>query len=157
MKAKFTILLMVFYFYCNGQTHLNFTFKEINDVRQTTDSIVSNAKRSYKFKSIQKYTDDTTSYVVKYININDSTDNIPVLIRTRIVDGNNDLEIKGTTEYSIKFTQGKFLDLFPFWKRFININSIDKKIIEKGYDTFESNKMIFNFKRVTDNIWTISM
>ena len=156
MKTKLTLFFLSIAFICSAQT-LQFAFKNINDVRQTTDSIVSNAKRTFKFQSINRHRDAKTSYIVKYVNVNDSTDVIPVLVNTTIIGENKDLEIKGTTQYIIKFTQGKFLDLFPFWKKFINPTATEDDIIKVGYQTYNIGEQHLMFKKVGESIWTISM
>ncbi len=158
MKTKLTILFLALAFICNAQS-LKFSFENINDVRQTTDSIVSGAKRTFKFLSIsrERRRIEKTSFIVKYVNANDSTDIIPVLIRTAKIGENKDLEIKGTVQYSVKFTQGRFLDLFPFWKKFINKNADEHKIVEIGYQSFDIGDNHLMFKKVGESIWTISM
>ena len=46
---------------------------------------------------------------------------------------NDDLEIKGTTQYSFyKIYTRKFLDLFPFWQKFVNPKADANKITEFG-------------------------
>ncbi|WP_124019430.1 hypothetical protein [Flavobacterium hydrophilum] len=67
-----------------------------------------------------------------------------------IVEGqNNDLEITGTKKYMFDIFRGKFLDLFPFWKKYIAPNDVTELVTEKGYASMrdEQNKVIFNFRR----------
>jgi len=65
-----------------------------------------------------------------------------------IEGGNADFEIAGTKKYMFNIFKGKFLDLFPFWQKYIDPKAIAEVISEKGYGSMrnDQNKVIFNFR-----------
>jgi hypothetical protein len=61
---------------------------------------------------------------------------------------NSDFEKAGTKKYMFNIFRGKFLDLLPFWKKYIAPNDIAEVISEKGYSSMRDNqnKVVFNFR-----------
>ena len=120
MRTAITFVLLSIILSCNAQ--LKFTSDNPKDMRTLADSIVSNAKRTYKFSSETPIKD---SYVIRirYVNVADTTDRLNVFYSTAMKGANQALEIVGTPEYKFHSAMGKFLDLFPFWKKFIEPES----------------------------------
>lgn len=73
---------------------------------------------------------------------------LQVNFKVFVEGGNADFEIAGTKKYMFNIFYGKFLDLLPFWKKYIAPNDIAEVISEKGYAGMRDNqnKVIFNFR-----------
>jgi len=120
MKTKLTLLFLVIALTCSAQK-FKFVSDNPKDMRPIADSIALNAKRTFKF-SIEKPVQGMLMTKILYTNISDPKDIIYILYSMEIVGENKALEIKGTPVYTFRSATGKFLDLFPFWKKFINPN-----------------------------------
>lgn len=74
---------------------------------------------------------------------------LQIRFKVFVEGGNSDFEIAGTKKYMFNMFTGKFLDLFPFWKRYVAPNDVAEVISEKGYGSMrdDQNKVIFNFRR----------
>ena len=139
MKTKLLSLFLVLTFTCSAQT-FNFVSDNAKDMRTIADSIVSNAKRTYKFSSEMQI---KNSYVtrIRYVNLADTTDKLTVFYSKMMKGANSALEIIGTPEYSFHTAYGKFLDLFPFWKKFIDCK------VDLAKASQEMNEATINDKR----------
>lgn len=124
---KLTISFLALAFMCNAQTSLKFVSDNQNDMRTLADSIVLNAKHTFKFIK-EGHIKESTVYYYKYVNVTDTTDVLPVFYSMKMKGENAALEVTGTPEYTFYAAKGKFLDLFPFWKRYINLNADISKI-----------------------------
>lgn len=153
MKTLILSLFLVLTFACNAQT-LKFISDNAKDMRIIADSIALNAKRTYKFNS---ETAIDKSYItrIRYINVADSTDKLTVFYRKRMKGYNKALEIEGTPEYIFSRAFGKYLDLFPFWKRQINPNADEVTVSTENDDAvINGNRFYF---RPQYEFWEISM
>ena len=117
MKTKLLSLFMVLAFTCSAQT-FKFVSDNVNDMRTIADSIVSIAKRTYKYSSETAIKDSYVSKLI-YVNIADTTDKLTVFYSKMMKGANSALELTGTPEYSFHTAYGKFSDLFPFCKKYI--------------------------------------
>jgi len=153
MKTKLLSLFLVLAFTCSAQT-VKFITDNLKDVRQTADSIALNAKRTYKFSS-EGLVKDTYIYRLRYVNVTDSTDRMAVFFNMRMKGSNQALELTGTPEYTFNKAFGKFLDLFPFWKRQIN-QTADQVKVSTDNDEATLNGKRFYF-RPQSEFWEISM
>lgn len=119
MKQLLTLLVILFIgVTTNAQLH--FKTKDLKEVRQLADSIALTAKTVYKYEKEGISKRDSNYYVILYTNKDDDFDRLGVAFWIDYIGRNIDLEIKGTPVYTLDLVQGKFLDLFPFWKRHIN-------------------------------------
>ena len=115
-------LLVVFFAFSalaiNAQ--VKFISSGLIDVRQLADSIALNAKREFVFEKEGKALNSHNHYVVLYSEKGNDENRMVVAFWIKMVGWNEALEIEGTPEYRFERVSGKFLDLFPFWKRHIN-------------------------------------
>ena len=156
MKSKLTALFLVLAFTCSAQT-VKFVTDNLIVVRQTADSIALNAKRHYTF-SDEGFIGKSTIYRLQYVNAADKTDTLKVAFSKNTIGANKALEISGTTEYSFYIALGKYSDLFPFWKKFIDKNA-DTAECSTQMNEFKMNSRNF-YLRENDNYfpkWEISM
>lgn len=153
MKTKISILLLVIALSCSAQT-FNYVSNKANDMRTIADSIVSNAKRTYMFSNENQM---KGSYItkIKYINPSDTTDILTMFYSKKMKGANAALELSGTPEYSFHSVYGKFKDLFPFWKKFIDTSS-DPETASKELNEATVNDKRFYF-RESNGQWEISM
>lgn len=82
---------------------------------------------------------------------------LKVHFKTTMVGSNPDLEIEGVKKYMFNMYEGKFLDLFPFWQKYIDPKAVAEQIAEKGYASMRNgeNKVVFNFRRNNSGLWYI--
>ncbi len=143
---KLTLLLFAIcsplFFY--AQAPVKFIFENTNELRQLSDSIAYNAKRKYTYSKQGVSSMDDRYYCVRYVNSVDTTEALAVFFLINEVGSNDALEIKGTTQYVFYGVANSFLDLFPFWKKFI-----DPSADELMADMFYQYKAIVNGYRLT--------
>lgn len=155
MKKTLFTALIAFTLTCSAQT-FKFTSDNTKDMRTIADSIVSNAKRSYKFNS-EEHIKDTYVYRLVYVNVTDSTDRFNVFYTKRMKGANIALEITGTPEYQFHSALGKFLDLFPFWKKFIDKASEPESASQQINDASINGKTFYLRDNTNYLKWEISM
>jgi len=156
MKTTLTTLLIAVSLICSAQTSLKFTTDNLKEARQLSDSIALNAKRAFKYSS-ESISIRGSHYFFNYKNVADTTNVMTILFNVKMVGSNPSLEIKGTPQYQFDSTSGKFLDLFPFWKKFINKNEDDKIITNKGTSFLRIGEKRFLFSRDLYEKWTITL
>jgi len=132
MKTRLTVLFLALVCIANAQ--LLFVTNNLNDVRHVSDSIALNAKRSFKYEKETISKNNINYYLVKYTNSMDAEYPMVVIFDIKMVGSNADLEIVGKPEYSFYKVSGKFLDLFPFWVKFMNPNAKAIEISQKKED-----------------------
>ena len=155
MKPTFTILFLTFTIFVYSQTPLKFIVDNTNDVRSLSDSIALRARGTYVFS--KQGVEETNGYEVLYKNKADSTDIMHVRFILRMSGANKDLEISGTPQYIFSNVSGKYLDLFPFWKTFINPSDNIEELSKKGltYCRIGNNRLMFN--RSSKDKWMLSL
>lgn len=150
------------------------------------DSITSSSKRRFKFVGY-KITDKpesklTFSYISdEKVDNNKNEDLIRMYTKLKLMDpvqkveyigmrvvfdiymkgSNEDLEIKGTPQYTFHNVEGKFLDLFPFWQKFIKADAKATDLSNVGRDDLQLNdtdvnKLNFSFQK-RGYIWDLFM
>ncbi|WP_165042553.1 hypothetical protein [Dysgonomonas sp. ZJ709] len=154
MKLKITIILFLSFCFLSAQSQIKFISSDKNDMRILADSIVSNAKRNYVFKS--ETNKGRYQYSLNYINIEDNNDQLSVDINIRWVGESRDLEIEGTPEFRFDYVRGRYLDLFPFWKKFINNEDNLEELAKKKATYILKNNQRYVFSSGND-FWTLSM
>lgn len=142
-------------FIVNAQ--VKFVSENKEDMKLLAENIVSHAKRNYVFDT-EKTTSDHSFYILQYVNINDSTDVLPIGIKIYMEGKNADLEIEGTPIYYFSIAKGKFLDLFPFWKNFIEPNADETAVIKRKRSRLKKDNRTFLLEKDNnaDN-WIIVM
>jgi len=146
MKKLILFFAFILSITVSAQTSLKFKTNSISDVRQLADSIALNAKRIYTFDKDGVSKDDANYYIVRYKNTSDDEDKLTVLFRIEQIGENDALEIKGTPEYHFYGAAGKFLDLFPFWHKFINPKSIAETVANDKSDNIMLNDIRFSIR-----------
>jgi len=147
---------------------LIYTLKVISenqkDMRVLADSIVFYAKRKYKFSKefmqIDPLTNkvDSNTFQIKYVNEKDTTDFFNVLYLKVIRGENRAMEIKGKPFYLFYCAQGNFLDLFPFWNKFIDVKSdIERTSLQSSGVSKNLENGSFRFYPDEDNKWRINL
>lgn len=124
------------------------------DVREFSDSIVMNAKEAFKFESQGVLEDNRLFYEVKYTNIDDADFPLEVLFRIDMIGGTDDLANPGTPQYLFNKINGKFIDLYPFWSKFMNSSANAENILLKKKDEAIVNGATYDFVQ-EKNRWTI--
>lgn len=154
---KLTILLALFALSCTTVcAQLKFVSDNKNDLRILADSIVLNAKRNYQF-STEQLKDKESFYILRYRDVDNPTNMIPVGIKIYMEGKNVDLEIERKPIYYFSIVQGRFLDLFPFWKKYIDVNADENIISKKGNARTKKDNRTFFFKKEYNELWTIEM
>ena len=155
MRIILTTLLLTIALTCNAQLRLKFRTFNLTDVREISDSIALNASGNFKFVSEGIPAGNLIYYVVNYCNLNDSTNTIEVLFRIDYVGGvNQTFHDPGTAMYLFDKVTGQFIDLFPFWSKFMKNTAIEDKILKAGKDEANVGGATFDFK-IDSQHWTI--
>ena len=124
------------------------------DVRQFADSVALNAKEAVRFESEGVWEDNRLFYRVKYTNLDDADFPIEVFFRIDLIGGTDDLNNPGTPQYLFNKITGKFIDLFPFWSKFMNTSAIATELLEKKKDETIVRGATYDFT-VEKTYWTI--
>lgn len=89
-----------------------------DSARMISDELASLAKRKFvyssTFENLKAY-----AIIFKYRDANDESNELKIYFSVNNVGENRALEIQGTPRYYFYMVQGKFLDVFPFWKKYI--------------------------------------
>jgi len=161
MKAIIFLTLMVSSIFAYSQNYDQFYAKNEIEARKLSDSIASNAKRHFIFKEVKHPLKDTTTYIVSYVDNSDSNNIIKmnVIFDIDMVGANKNLEIRGTRVFKFKSVSGKYIDLFSFWKKFINQNADLNAVSSKNRDeinvTLSDKTQLHFYFHHPDEKWTI--
>ena len=153
-KIILTTLFLSLVFISNAQLTLKFRTFNLTDVREISDSIALNAKESFKFVDEGIPVDNKIYYVVNYCNVNDSTNTIKIMFRIDYMGINPTFQDQGPALYLFYKITGKFINLFPFWSKFMNINAVADEIFKIGKDETNVGGATFDFNVESEN-WTI--
>lgn len=134
-----------------------------HEIKKIGDSIVRYAKRQFVFIEVKESPPHSDYFVAIYEPQNDSVTNVKlrVVCRKYLKGQNLDLEKPGEPEFRFDFAVGPFLDLFPFWKRFINPAAVLEDISIKRRDLIQiqlsdGKTVTFRFYK-KDNVWYIAL
>lgn len=147
-------LLLLSTIMANAQ--IKFISNDLEDARQLADSIALNAKFPFKFveEGIRKA---NNNHYFKYQNTENESESMTVYFIVKMEGENKDLEIKGKPKYIFNTVYGRFLNLFPFWKQFINPESDPVEITEgKMRDRKEIDGRALHLRKEADT-WCIVM
>ena len=99
------------------------------------DSLLKSAKRPFKLLRTDSVTYSSRNYIkLIYTESSDSKEplKMAILFRVKQIGANKALEIKGKTLYEFYSMQGKYLDIFPAWKKYINPDADIEKTSDFG-------------------------
>lgn len=104
--------------------------------RRLADSIALNAKRQFALREARYAKSDTSVYLFIYRDLGDTTgaNLMKVVFSIKMIGANKDLEIRGTRTLLFDGVEGKYLDLFPAWKKFVNPSASLGSLASKGHD-----------------------
>ncbi|AKK73791.1 hypothetical protein OK18_15310 [Chryseobacterium gallinarum] len=114
-------------------------FKTLDSLqfKQTVDQLVKDTGRNYQLV-INRQDDDKDN--IKFVNVDDKSDILLIKYGTYMDGENKDFEVKGIKKWAISTIYGKYLALFPIYKKYVdpaaNIEAVNKKgfvILKKGY------------------------
>jgi hypothetical protein len=181
MKQKLVVLALFILNFTNAQ-NVDFLKKankcDIDFARQFSDSIAKNCKTKFVFLD-KTESEWGKSVTMVYVPENTSKEDIEstkaymsrseriqffecenclcVYFRTKNEGENKDLEIAGVKKYSFFGVNGKFLDLFPFWKKNIEPMATTDKVTTGIYSIRDNQKKIwYYFKKADSNgVWDL--
>ncbi len=130
-----------------------FAFQDENKLNENFNEIVKTTGVDYVF--LEKSVPRKTIEIFKFVNKNNDKDEL--IIKTYITyEGQNlDLEIKGNKRWNIDNISGRFLVVFPLWKKYVDNNAdMDKIVKDQKADT---NKDRFTRLIKHENYWTLDL
>lgn len=132
---------------------IRFVSSNKNDMRSLADSLVSNSKREYVF-----YQQDSSQYAFKltYVNKQDNEDRVYFDFKIRYIGANKDLETTGTPEYSFYYVSGRFLDIYPFWNKYICVDENRDELLAKGAKFIKKDGKTYLISR-SGELWSITI
>ena len=122
----------------------NYITKDSLVMKQIADSILILSKHKYKY---QKNTqNENGTFELTYLQDTSSNEKSTFTIYyiKTIIGANPDLETKGESFFKLITIRAKFLDIFPYWQKYINPSSYDTKVISYQNDIFTV--MLSNYK-----------
>ena len=90
------------------------------------DGLASMAKTKYTFISFSENL-KRAGGVITYRDTNNEDNRLSIFFSVYSEGANEALEIPGTPVYSFYSVRGNFLDVFPFWKKYIDPNADAEK------------------------------
>lgn len=131
MKKILFLLLPIFAFSQNN-------FRKLDSLafKNTVEQLVKDTGRNYQL--VTDRTDDDIDNL-KYENTQDKTDVLLIKYGSYMDGENKDLEKKGIKKWTISAIYGKYLAVFPIWKKYADPNADVEALSRKGF------KMLTNF------------
>ncbi|MBS2100409.1 hypothetical protein [Carboxylicivirga linearis] len=154
MRAVILIALLSICSFAYTQTNFKFITSEKSDIRTISDSIALNAKRIYEYNKEGISDDNINYYIISYKNVKDSLDKINVFFNIKMIGANTALEKKGEPQYTFYGVAGRFLDLYPFWLKYINPESNAEEITLRGKASHKIDDIIFKLSE-DKGIWKL--
>lgn len=138
----------------SGQS-LKENFKKLSpeELEVKLKSIIDLTGKDYKLN--ERITNKKPYEVFEY-----KYDNRYLLIKTYYTfEGENkDLEIEGVKKWTISSISGKFLDVFPFWKKYVDENADPIKVSEKGAINSNTERFLRMYKDSNqENFWILNI
>jgi len=103
------------------------------------DDIVSNMRGAFKFKYAEPDTlnnrPDIYYFYYKSDSIKTDASLMTITFDVRNEGGNQALEIQGSDRYYLRSLIGKYLDVFPFWKEYVDPNADKIELSKKSIST----------------------
>lgn len=143
------ILLLLVFFPTIIFSQTNFKNLDSLQFRKAIDQIILDTGKNYKQVTDRQDYDENN---LKFVNVDDEND-ILILEYGSGMDGENkDLEIKGTKKWSISTIYGKYLRIFPIWKKYADPSADAEKLSKKGFMILNK----YSINRINDQgIWRL--
>lgn len=117
-RTILTLFSLLICLFVQAQDWTYFNCSTEKESQTIADSLLKESKRQYKFVISYKFQD---KYILDYEHKTEKTPlKIKFVFRVSKVGANPDLEIEGKTVYTLRSIYGKYLELFPIWKKYIN-------------------------------------
>lgn len=156
MKLKHLLAVLLFTVTTVLQAQIKFESYNLNEARQLADSIALNAKYPFVFVEEGIAKANHNQYF-RYVNKENEEERLTVFFNIRMEGRNVDLEIEGTPKYEFNAVYGRFVNLFPFWKKFIDPTADAEKITTGSrYHNVNKDSRKFTLQRQSDK-WGITM
>lgn len=134
MKKIILLLLGLFTITAaQAQDRAIFTRSTPEECITAIDTLLKDAKRVYEFVD---FYNSGNRYYFDFAEADPADPDNPARVKAVFVKvdrgANPALEIKGTTVYEMDAIRGKFLDLFPIWKKYVDPHVNMELLAEKG-------------------------
>lgn len=132
-----------------------FICKSESEMRQAADAIALKAKSNFVFRDITRSPRAEAKVSVRYWDTaNVERRKMSVVFEEYMIGKNEDLEIPGTPVYYLYSVSGKYLDLFPTWKAYIDPTAELEKTSIHYYNESKlqcnGENLEFRFDKLTD-------
>jgi len=150
---KLLILSFLAVFAAVSFAQVKFVSPNKSDMRSLADSLVSNSKREYVY-----FKQDSSQYAFQftYVNKLDNEDRLYFNFKISYIGANKDLEIAGTPEYRFYHVSGRFLDIYPFWNKYICIDESRDELLAKGAKFIKKDGKTYLISRSSE-LWSITI
>ncbi|MEE6129089.1 hypothetical protein V2E39_16940 [Chryseobacterium arthrosphaerae] len=130
-------------------------FKKLDSLqfRQNVDQLVKDTGRNYILVT-DRNDDDSDNFM--YVNSEDKTDILLIKYRDYMEGKNVDLQLPGVKRWNIIDIYGKYLALFPIWKKYYQKDA-DKEVISKNSMAPMKGFPEYSFRRFEGEIWNIGL
>lgn len=149
-KSLFFLLLSVFGF------AQNITLKTTDSIRfrKQVEELAKATGKDYIFK--EDTFDRQLGTYIEYHNPQDLNDRL-IFFYFVFNDGENkELDNKGVKTWKLNNIKGKFLAIFPLWKKYEDSNANAEEVNKKGY-ILKGKNNAYTIKRISkENIWELS-
>ncbi|OBS13407.1 hypothetical protein ATE49_13260 [Elizabethkingia miricola] len=144
MKKMLFFLLVSNFFFAQQ-------FKKLDSLqfKQAIETLVSDTGK--KYEPIPE-SENEDKDVFKFVNADDKSDVLYIQYYTVMEGENKDLEIKGVKTWNIRTLYGKYLSLFPLWKKYIDPNADAEKISNKEYAIIRTK---YSISKIKDGFWRL--
>ena len=134
MKRLFCFTILLYALVSKAQVSVPLRTAKISDVLATVDSAAQNAKNEYTLTKLDTAQGKLHGDMYFVLTDKNNAEKKLILRFLKSKEGRNaDIGIAGTTYYYLLTVNGGFLDVFPFWKKFVQPDAnMDKVIKEEG-------------------------
>ncbi|AZA90935.1 Uncharacterised protein [Chryseobacterium nakagawai] len=145
MKKLLFLLLPIFAF---SQT--NFRKLDSLEFKKTVEQLITDTGRNYQLVT-DRSDDDVNN--LKYENTQDKSDVLLIKYGSYMDGENKDLEKRGVKKWAISAVYGKYLAVFPIWKKYADPKADIDILSKKGFKMLAN----FNITRYDDQgFWRLS-
>lgn len=148
--------------FCFGQINIQkMCSYNYDEAKQFADSLALSANHSFEFfklkvndRSIKFYycpSEISDKEIEKKINNLEPLETITVLFEIYQKGENKDLEIEGKKTYRFVSAEGKFLNLFPFWKKHFVPQANEQNYKDYQMREYKKEGMLVKFDDIDDN------
>lgn len=130
-------------------------FKELDSIqfKQAVDQLVKDTGINYQLVS-DRGDADKDSFM--FSNPENKSDVLYIKFTAYFAGKNIDLELPGVKKWNILDIYGKYLSLFPIWKKYYQTDA-DKEKISKNNSAPMKGFPEHSFRRYEDAVWNISL